>query len=476
VGTRPDDFFRVRREAPLRKPLHGRVGLAGLFLAIDARRPASWLALAAGGAAGRACGGLEAGQAAALATAIVAAAAAATAAIGDLPLALLPAPLLRSRRGRRQAAGWALERAGWAAAGFAAGGLSAASWPRGPGLAAAGFCSASAAAITLCGARLAGATPADAAGLVLVLAAASGAAAAAAPGETAAAGAALAAVAWAVLAAGGWLWSRGVVGGEPAETAAESPDDSTAAAVGLAAAWREPLAPAGAVGRVLEWIAMAWALVAMAVWLVLDDESVARGGHAAAWAACTAGWFVALALPGMALQEGVADAEPRSLLHRSAAIGAETDRGRRARGVAAAWRRPGPVRFAASAGLARAAVLGWPPLVCALVALPTPARSLPPTLIVAGLAAAAAVASLVVAAAVRGGVSRETVFAGLLGAVICAAAWLAAARLGDGETGRPGTHRPESPRTIACLRGPVRAPSRAVGVPAACPAAPSDSC
>jgi hypothetical protein len=67
--------------------------------------------------------------------------------------------------------------------------------------------------------------------------------------------------------------------------------------------------------------------------------------------------------------------------------------------------------FAAGAAVAQAAILGWPPLVCALVTLPAPARAVPPAVLVAGLAAVALVIAGVAAAADATRASRETTFA-----------------------------------------------------------------
>ena len=446
---------------PLDHPIRAAVGA---FLAIDARRPASWMAAAAGAAAGIGCGAWPGDATGGVAVAVMAAAATATAAIGDLPLSLLTAPVLHARRGRRQVLAWAIERASWGAAGFVLGAGLAAPAPRIPPLAAAAFCSAAAAALTLAGARLSGAPPADAAALAIVLAAP--AAAAAATCRSSVAAGLTAAATWGVLAAGAWLWSRGRSAGDAAREFAPLPAAAEPPAEWTAAAWRDTLLPAGGAGRVLEWIAMTTALVAMAIWLVLDAGSAGLGGHAAAWAGFTAVWFVALAVPAMALGEGVGDAGEKTWLCDTAAVVAAPRSGWLRSRPAAVWLRPGRVRFAASAGLTTAAVLGWPPLVGALVALPDPARSLPAVLIVAGLAGAVMVTTAVVGASIRAGVARETVFAALLGAAACAGVWLANPRSRSNATIRI-PHEPEGlfPADAAdCLPCPVASPSR-LGLP-----------
>jgi hypothetical protein len=67
--------------------------------------------------------------------------------------------------------------------------------------------------------------------------------------------------------------------------------------------------------------------------------------------------------------------------------------------------------------LTHAAVLGWPPLLAAVLSLPSAAASVPPTAICAGLLVGAGAVAAVVACCGRLAVSRETAFA-LVAAVV----------------------------------------------------------
>lgn len=457
-------FFRSAAGiiAPRRPAALSAIEAVRLFVAIDSRRPASWIALVAGAVAGRACGSLAAGSTAAIAAAVLAAAATAVAAIGDLPLDLFGAPLLRSRRGRRWVVAWAAARAVWPLAGFAAGMLPFAA--RGVVVVAfaSGACAALAAAVTVARVRLAGAGAADAASVVLAIAAASGAAACA-PRKAPLLAAAAAAIAWLACGAfaGGWSRLTSALGAWPLDAFGErGPTAVAEAARGPLA--RDPFPAAGPLRHGLERLAMASALVAMAGWLVLEPEHAgSRVPAATAWACLSIAWFVALVAPAATLQDGAAGSAAWQRLFRAAAtrgpadggVGPPRSIGRRFGDV-----RPGTVRFAAGAALAQAAILGWPPLVCALVTLPSPGRAVPPALIVALLVAAAVTTVAVVAVAVAVGMARETMFACLVGLAVGAAVF-ALLRLGSWDAAAAGDWRP------AVLRDTLRETARPTQIP-----------
>jgi len=402
------------------------------FVAIDARRAASWVALAAGAVAGAASGSLEPHATMAVAWPLLAAAAAAVAAIGDLPLELLPATVLRSRRGRRWAAAWAVERALWPLAGFAAGLLPFAAHDAAARVLATALVGGVAAAATITVARLHDATAADAASLALALAGGATAATVAPQGGPAPVALA-AAAAWLAGGCLAWAWSRAVATrrGEPLEFPLLAPFDrgpiaATGAARGTLAL--DPLPAGGPLRHLLDRLAMASALLGMAGWLMLEPEHAGnRVPAAVAWACLSLAWLVALVAPAATLQDGVAgdDAWRRIFLATPA---------RRGPGGGAIHRfggaRPGPLRFAAGAALAQAAILGWPPLVCAIVTLPSSDRAIPPALLVAALAGAAAAIVLIVAAASAVGASRETACACLLAVALVCGAWFVAASRG----------------------------------------------
>ncbi len=463
---------------PRQRDVLTALAAARLFMAIDARRPASWLALLAGAAAGWSCGGIGAGtgDGAAIAGAVLSAAAAAVAAIGDLPLDLVAAPVLSSRRGWRWAAAWAVERAFWPLAGFVAGLLPFAARDNAGLVLASGVFGGLAAAVTVARVRLAAAGAADAASLTLAIAVASAAASVATRGGPLVAAAA-AAAAWGVCGGLAGAWSRAVwaLGGPPADAFA-GPGTVPVAEPARGPLARDPFPAAGPLRHVLERLAMAAALVAMAGWLVLEPEHAgSRLPAAAAWACLSAAWLAALVVPQATLQDGAAGADAWQRLFRAAAA-----RGPRRGGDELPWSfgrcvgdvRPGPVRFAAGAALAQAAILGWPPLVCALVTLPSPARAVPPALIVALLVVAAVTIAVVVAVAVAAGLSRETMFACLMGMVLGGVlatllhlpSWFAAARRDEAVGEPPAASRETAPATQApwlamarSCRGPLAA-------------------
>jgi hypothetical protein len=102
-------------------------GLLRLFVAIDARRPASWITLAIGAWAGRCAAAVPDGLAAAGMIAMLSASVAAVAAIGDLPLDLCPPATGSARRGLVFL--WAGERVAWPLGGVMLGMLSAGAAP-----------------------------------------------------------------------------------------------------------------------------------------------------------------------------------------------------------------------------------------------------------------------------------------------------------------------------------------------------------
>jgi hypothetical protein len=322
------------------------------------------------------------------------------AAVGDVPVGLL-------RPGDRADGGeivfWTAVRGLWPAAGLCLGAVAAG---RGAVLpAAVAGAALLAAAATAAVGRIWGAKAADAAALVIALAGLAAAVSTVAPGS-AAARAGMAGLAW--LAIGGlagawWLAHRG---GGPLPML-ESPmrhRDGELTPV-------DPLPSSGLLRVWLGRVAMLTALVGMAAWLVPPPSlaapaaAVSPWGAALAriqpWATATAGWFLALAVPQAILQDGVAGTAAWSRLMRTVTA----PRGRP---------RPGAFRFAAGVLLTHAAVLGWPPLVAAVLSLPSVAASLPPLAILAGLLVGAGGVAALVAGGTRLALPRETQFALLL--------------------------------------------------------------
>jgi hypothetical protein len=169
-------------------------------------------------------------------------------------------------------------------------------------------------------------------------------------------------------------------------------------------------------------LAMAASLAGMALWLVLHADRGGVGDSAATavasrmWAVSSMAWFVGLAVPQAALQGGGAGADGWRMLWRSAAVGSR---------AAGRWPmlRPGAARFAAGVALVHAAILGWPPLVAAVLSLPRAAQAVPPLTIVAALALAAAVMIAVTSCAAMIDAAPETTVAVLL--CLAASAWAA---------------------------------------------------
>jgi len=117
-------------------------------------------------------------------------------------------------------------------------------------------------------------------------------------------------------------------------------------------------------------------------------------------------------VPQATLQDGVAGAMQWERLFRTAArVGHVRAAGRFGIGSL----QPGPVRFAGGVALTQAAILGWPVLVCAVLALPMPTAARLPLGIVIGLATAAGVVWAAVWLGAAAHASRETTFAVTLG-------------------------------------------------------------
>ena len=400
-----------------------------LFVGIDLRRPASWIALAMGGWLGWCCAAATADQSGGIA--MLSAAVLAVAAIGDIPLAVC----LPAGRGRQFLWGcaWACERAGWPLVGIMLGILAAGGMPSFESVPAATV-GALLAAVTTVASMLSGAKAADAASLALLMAAASAAASVGlAPrlGGSFIGGVA----AWLLLGGLVLAWSRSQ------RTAIEAvlPGSHRAGHAAGGDVLHVDAFPAnGPLRQTLSRLAMVVALAAMAGWLVLEPaiEPIVGGGpdhvgqnglwdrlvqvHQAAivWALFTAAWFIALAVPQATLQDGMAGVRGWEHLFRTAAHVRHDS--------AARWwsiwsLRPGPVRFAGGVALSQAAILGWPVLVCVVLSLPTPAAARLPLCIVIGLAVAAVVVTALVAVGAAVHVSRDTTFATTLAIAVAIA-------------------------------------------------------
>jgi hypothetical protein len=142
-----------------------------LFVGIDRRRPASWITLAMGGWLGWWCAVATADQSGGIA--MLAAAVLAVAAVGDIPLVFC----LSAGRWRQFLWGcaWAFERAAWPFVGMMLGMLAAGGVPKSFEIVSAATAGALLAAVTTVASRLSGVKSADAASLVLLVAAASAA-------------------------------------------------------------------------------------------------------------------------------------------------------------------------------------------------------------------------------------------------------------------------------------------------------------
>jgi hypothetical protein len=393
--------------------------LLRLLVGIDARRPASWIALAVGAAAGWwavvtgphawlvgvACG-----------TSVLVAAAA----VGDLPVELCRGSACIPPA--RLAAVWGMLRAAWPLVGAATAACLASgaeAFPAAPAVAAVLAGGMTVAAVVV--ARAARATAADAAAVALAIGGAGAAAGLAfglAVGSSGGGGweavaasaagwclaAAVAVVAWRTFAEADAVVDLQAFAGHP---------PGAVPAIGWERLHLDPLPAVGPVQGVLERLAMASTLVAMAGWLILRPDLVPESGHGAAapawpWALLSAVWYVCLAVPRATLLDGACGTAAWERLFLSAA-GPATDGPGRIRGLTAG--RVGGPRFAAVAALVPAAILGWPPLVGGLVSSTSPSHGWPPLAITAGLAFAAVALATLTMAGTRTGAARETLFA-----------------------------------------------------------------
>jgi hypothetical protein len=359
----------------------GRTGrLVAAALRADCRRPASWLAGATVAAAVGGVVSLPDGSMW-LPAILAAGGIAAVAAIGDPP---------RGVAGPVWA--WAGARAVWPAAGvlgavggaaiLAAAGVAAIPEASGRSLAAllSAWAASAAAAVAVTVAFRCGATAAEASSLALAGVAAGAAAAAAAPAGPlavrSASGIGAAVVVAGLVIPGLATMQRRSVGGPNAPTFA----------------------------AMLDGIAMASTLVAMAGWLFLVPSQSGR------YALLVAAWFVVLAVPRAVLGSGSRDDACRRRL------ASESD--------SLAWRTAGFY----------AAVLGWPLVVAAALSgdRTTAADRL---LVVAGLAGAAVVTAAVTRAVLAVGGTRDSAQALILGIACLTAAGAAA---GAGKWANPG--------------------------------------
>ena len=401
-----------------------------LFAGIDLRRPASWIALASGLCAGWWCSvWISADQSIVGSSAMLLAAVAAVVAIGEPPVDLCRPTAAGSFGGWLWI--WASERAAWPLIGvvLAAVVVGGGDPPSRESLAMAALGTLLAVVTTVVG-RHSGAKAADAASLTLVLAAASAAVGVAIDAwRTAIIPGAF--VAWLLFGLLAWAWSRSL---------AATPDSVSAAMShveygGGGDVLRLDILPsAGGLRQTLTMVAMGTALVAMAVWLVVEPageqnalgpgDLVDRGmrvltatQRAVAWWFCSAAWFVALAVPQATLRNGIAGATGWEQLFRTAAgRTADARAGRRFLRIPPL----GPSRFAGGVALTQAAMLGWPALVSTVLSLPTPAGARLPLGIVVGLGLLAALLVAGVAIGFAMKASRETTFAASLALVVTA--------------------------------------------------------
>jgi len=176
---------------------------------------------------------------------------------------------------------------------------------------------------------------------------------------------------------------------------------------GRPAAWATP--PRQRARRVVTTLAMAAALGGMVGWLFLAPECAPLDLVA------SLGWFIALAVPAATLGDGVSHAR----LWRRAERAAPAAPGLGALG-------PGRRRDALQAALTTAAILGWPPLVAAVVGGLDGGGAWPAAAVVAALGAAATLlgAACLVGEALTASpdTQQALVLAGCVVAVVVAAA------------------------------------------------------
>lgn len=387
--------------------LHKAVRLAARLVGIDARRPASWLTLAAA----ICCGAVPETAAGAALPAFVAGAVLAVAAIGDLPVAAG----VTLGHGSRAVAIWLVERVAWPGVGLALVAFDHClrRGPAGltlPGAAAVGL---AAAALTVFVARRRAANAADASSLTLISAGVA-AVAGALGGSIVGARPLMSAVAGELaVALAAWL-ALGVVALGIERRAGIEPD-------WLHDASRTGHTPPRLLRTALTAAAMGTALVAMVGWLFLDPL---RAGFLPP---LSLGWFIALAVPEATLGDGVAHTVGWRRLARSAADAtprrhlASTGRG----------------RDAVAATLSNAAILGWPPLVAAALAAGNSEGAWAAAITVLALAAAAVALATVARALEAVAATPETAHAVALALLLAVQAAVPARSVQPGLGGEP---------------------------------------
>lgn len=342
--------------------MSGRIRRLMLLATIDARRPATWVAVAVAAAAVAVlAGSAPAGWPAPSVVALLLGAAIAVTALGDVAELRSPAGIDR---------GWLAERVAWPLLAW----IAAAALRQDVPLLACGGVGILAAATLVAGVARRGATGADAASAALV-------------------------VASAAVAAGWWaesLWP----GPSSAATGAAVVVLGTAAAVGPRSSVRFRLR------RALTAAGMIGAVAGMVAWLFL------AANRAGLDLAASLAWFAALAVPEATLGDGVSHARVWRRLERAAARAA----GGRLRLP------PGRTRDGVFAVLTTGAILGWPPLVAALLAGADGGRSWPAAGVVMALAAAGTALLAVVWLGGRAGLGPATAQAAVLGGACLALA------------------------------------------------------
>ena len=336
-----------------------------LLATIDARQPAAWLALAvAAVAAGLLPEAAPVGWPTPAVVATLLGAALAVTAIGDAGNLRAPAGI---------DVGWLAERIAWPLLGWSA---AAALRQSGP--------------LLTCGA-------------VGILATATLVAALVRRGAIGADAASMALVAAAGTAAAGW-WAESFWPGR-------FPTGAVVAVLvlgvlGAVATMSPTLSVRLHVRRVLTAAAMIGALAGMVAWLFLAAD------HAALDLAASLAWFAALAVPAATLGDGVSHADVWRRLERVSP----------GDGASRPWLPPGRTRDGVLAALTTSALLGWPPLVAALLSATELARSWPAASVAMAVAAAAGALLAVVWLGERVGVSPATVQAATLGGACLAVA------------------------------------------------------
>jgi len=341
----------------------GRLRRLLLLARIDARRPAAWLALVvAAGVAALLPDAVPAGWPAPAVVATLLGAAVAVMALGD-------AVQLGGASGID--GGWLAERIAWPLLGWGGAAALRENWP----LFACGGVGIMAAAILVAMLVHRGALAADAASAVLVTAGVSGAA--------------------------GWWFDAEWPGRFPAGAVAAGILAIVVMGAKISVSGCPVPALRAGLRRLLTAAGMTGALTGMVAWLFLAAD------RAPLDLAASLAWFVALAVPAATLGDGVSHAVVWRRLERAAPRGA----GGRPRLP------PGRTRDGVMAALGHAALLGWPPLVAAVISGASLTRAWPAASVVLALAAAAGVLVVVVWLGERAASSPATVQAA---AVACA--------------------------------------------------------